>query len=361
MTDADTNSNAAQPGSQPGRRYALVTPCRDEADYAVMTLSSIADQTEPPALWVIVDDGSSDRTPQILRQWSERLPYVKVVRREKRQQNGRRVGAGVVEAFDAGLEHVDLDAVDYVCKFDLDLKMPPGYFAAVMDEMESDPRLAVFSGKPYFRHRDAIGRERMVSEMCGDENAVGMAKFYRVSAFKDIGGFVRELMWDGIDGHMCRMKGWRARSRNGIEALRFEHLRPMGTSHRGWWTGRARHGRGQHFMGTGFVYMLASAVYRLSRPPLVLGGIAMMSGYVWSILRRRPRFDESYDKPEFRRFLRRYQRMCLLQGKEAATRQLDEEQADVFKERQARVPTHPALNESRAGTPFLPTPTPATS
>jgi len=322
-----SDAPAADPA--PGRRYALVTPCRDEAAYAEQTVASVANQTEPPALWVIVDDGSTDATPEILAKWARRLPYVRIVRREASERSERRVGAGVIEAFEVGLAEVDLASVDYVCKFDLDLRMPEGYFAGVMDELERDERLAVFSGKPYFRLQGPLGGGRLVSEMCGDENAVGMAKFYRVAAYRDIGGFVRELMWDGIDGHMCRMRGWRAASRD-VPALRFEHLRPMGTSHRGWWTGRARHGRGQHFMGTGPVYMLASACYRLTRPPVVLGGLAMLCGYGASILKRRPRFDQKYDRPDFRRFLRRYQRLCLLRGKQRATQIVEAEQAPAF-------------------------------
>ena len=332
MPDRDDQPQTPdRPTPRPGRRYALVTPCRDEADFADQTLASVADQTEPPALWVVVDDGSSDRTPEILAAWQKRLPYLKIVRRD--DKGGRRVGAGVVEAFDEGLGHVDLDAVDYVCKFDLDLKMPVGYFAGVMDAMEADPRLAAFSGKPYFRHRNPLGVERMTSEMCGDENAVGMAKFYRVDAFRQIGGFVRELMWDGIDGHQCRLNGWRAASRDD-EALRFEHLRPMGTSHRGWWTGRARHGRGQHFMGTGTLYMAASAGYRLTRPPRLIGGVAMMWGYLSAMLRREPRYDQKYNDPSFRRFLRRYQRLCLLHGKDRATEMVDAEHAGGHETRQ---------------------------
>ena len=71
--------------------------------------------------------------------------------------------------------------------------------------MEADPRIGTASGKPYFT-RPTTGK--LVSEMCGDENSVGMVKFYRRECFKQIGGFVRELMWDGIDCHRCRMLGW---------------------------------------------------------------------------------------------------------------------------------------------------------
>lgn len=301
-----------------GRRYCLITPCRDEQEFAEVTLSSVAAQTEPPSLWIVVDDGSKDRTPEILRQWQQKLPYLRIVTRADRGE--RRLGGGVIDAFYDGYAAIDPHEFDYICKFDLDLQLPPTYFADVMNAMQADGRLAVFSGKPYFRRGN-----RMTSEMCGDENAVGMIKFYRVAAFEQIGGFVRELMWDGIDGHRCRMLGWRAQSRDDPQ-LRFTHLRPMGTSHKSWWTGRVRHGRGQYFMGTGPVYMLASAVYRMSRPPRVIGGIAMLWGYVGSALRGARR----YENREFRHFLRRYHWRCLLMGKKRATRRVEAEQASVF-------------------------------
>ena len=93
-----------------------------------------------------------------------------------------------------------------------------------------------------------------------------MTKFYRMRCFREIGGFVHQVMWDGIDGHRCRQLGWIAVSWDEPE-LRFVHLRPMGTSHKNWWTGRMRWGFGQYFMGTPPVYYLAVAVYRSTSPP----------------------------------------------------------------------------------------------
>ncbi len=158
--------------------------------------------------------------------------------------------------------------------------------------------------------------------MIGDENSLGMTKFYRTSCFRQIGGFVREVMWDGIDGHRCRQLGWIAVSWDDPE-LRFVHLRPMGSSHKSWWTGRKRHGFGQYFMGTSPVWMLASAAYRMTRPPLVVGGLGMAVGYFESLLARNPRYGDE----EFRRFLRGYQWACLLKGKRRATAELDARQA----------------------------------
>jgi hypothetical protein len=295
------------------RRIVLISPCRDEARYMRRTLDSVAAQTLQPALWVVVDDGSTDETPRILEEYRAKLPYLRVVRREDRGK--RAVGPGVIEAFYAGLETVDLDGFDYVCKLDLDLDLPPRYFQTLVERMESDPRLGTCSGKPYFPHPQTGA---LVSEACGDETSVGMTKFYRTECFRQIGGFVRQVMWDGIDNHRCRMLGWKACSWD-EEPIRFVHLRPMGSSQQSLWTGRKRHGFGQYFMGTGPLYMLASAAFRAVRPPLVVGGLGMLAGYFGAMIKGAPR----YDDPRFRRFLRGYQRACLLKGKRAATAALD--------------------------------------
>jgi biofilm PGA synthesis N-glycosyltransferase PgaC len=295
------------------RRIVLISPCRDEAQYMRRTLDSVAGQTLQPALWVVVDDGSTDDTPRILEEFSARLPYLRVVRRQDRGK--RAVGPGVIEAFYAGLDTVNLDEFDYVCKLDLDLDLPPTYFQTLVERMEADPRLGTCSGKPYFPHPQT---GTLVSEACGDETSVGMTKFYRTGCFRQIGGFVRQVMWDGIDNHRCRMLGWKACSWD-EPPIRFVHLRPMGSSQQSLWTGRKRHGFGQYFMGTGPVYMLASALFRAMRPPLVVGGLGMLVGYFGAMFKGAKR----YDDPQFRRFLRRYQRGCLLKGKRAATASLD--------------------------------------
>ncbi len=280
------------------------------------TLDSVAGQSVPPALWLIVDDGSTDQTPGILADYAGRFEFIRVLERADR---GRRsVGPGVVEAFYAGYGQIDPSAYDYVCKLDLDLELPPRYFEILMQRMESNRRIGTCSGKPYVVDSNATPRP----ETCGDEMSVGMIKFYRTACFEQIGGFVRQVMWDGIDCHRCRQLGWIACSWDDVP-LRFTHLRPMGSSEGGTWSGRQRHGFGQYFMGTGLMYMTASALFRMSRPPYIAGGVAMWWGYVSSMLNRRARYSDT----EFRRFLRRYHWDCLLRGKPRATRRLDEVQA----------------------------------
>src|SRR6476620_9410068 len=165
--------------SEAGRGYLLVTPCRDEAKYARRTLDSVTGQTVLPSLWIIVDDGSTDETPQILREYAERFPWIQIVTRGDR--GDRKLGGGVIDAFYAGYETIDPDEFDYVCKLDLDLDLPLTYFERLMQRMEQDPRVGTASGKPFY-----LLDGRKVMEVCGDENSVGMVKFYRTECFKQI-------------------------------------------------------------------------------------------------------------------------------------------------------------------------------
>lgn len=292
------------------RRYLLISPCRDEADYMRQTLDSVIAQSIRPAKWVIVDDGSTDESPQILAEYTRQHDWIQIVTRPDR---GRRaVGPGVIDAFYSGYETILPDDFDYLCKLDLDLRLPPRYFEILMDRMKANPFIATCSGKAYVEEDG-----RLVDERHGDETSLGMTKFYRVSCFKAIGGFVREVMWDGIDCHRCRMNGWIACSWDDPD-LRFVHLRPMGSSQQSIYSGRMRHGFGQYFMGTGFLFMAASALYRISEKPCVLGSLAMLWGWIKSAIQRKPR----YEDVEFRKFLRRYQRRALLLGKKRAIEEI---------------------------------------
>lgn len=291
-------------------RYVLISPCRDEARYMRHTLDTVVAQSIRPTRWIIVDDGSTDQTPEILAEYAARHDWIEVVTLTNR---GRRlVGPGVIDAFYAGYQSIDVDDYDFLCKLDLDLKLPPRYFEILMARMAADPRIATCSGKAY---SDVDGR--LVYERHGDETSLGMTKFYRVSSFKAIGGFVREVMWDGIDCHCCRMKGWIACSWDEPD-LRFIHLRPEGSSQLNIFAGRVRAGHGQYFMGTGLVYMIAVAINRIHQKPYVLGSLAMLWGWLSSAIRRRPRYGDA----SYRRFVRRYQRRALLIGKARAVAEI---------------------------------------
>lgn len=290
------------------RRYLIVTPCRDEAEFLQVTIDTVAAQSVRPSCWVIVDDGSKDATPDILRAACEKHDFIRVVGRQDR--GDRAVGPGVIQAFNSGLESVNLDDFDYVCKMDADLELPPRYFERLMEEMEKDPALGAVSGKMFLRHDDGT----LEHERRGDDHAAGPTKFYRRTCFQHIGGFVPMVGWDGIDGHMCRLNGWVARSIMDDE-LQVVHLRQMGSSHKGIMHGRMRGGEGKWRLGSSPWYLLATGVYRAFDPPYVIGACGMIYGYFRAMIRG----IERYDEPSYLRHLRRYEWRALLKGKNRTT------------------------------------------
>ena len=302
------------------RAYVIVSPCRNEAAFMRRTLDSVAAQTHRPARWVIVDDGSTDETPEILAEYAAKHDWIRIVSNPDRGH--RAVGPGVIQAFYAGLETVSLDDYVYLCKLDLDLDLPTGYFEGLIAKMEADPRLGSCSGKTWYTEK---GTGRHVSEKIGDEMSIGASKFYRVACFRQIGGFVREVMWDGLDCHKSRQLGWKTGSFRDPE-LAFEHLRPMGSSQQNIYAGRRRHGFGQYFMGSDPVYFTATAIKKMAHPPYVLGGLATLQGFLAAWLRG----DEQYDDPELRAFIRAYQRAALFKGKARAVAEIEARQASVF-------------------------------
>lgn len=295
--------------TQTGRRYLVITPCRDEAEYLPITIETMIKQTVPPALWLIVDDGSTDATPDLVEEASKQHPWIKLYKRADR--GSRAVGAGVIEAFNEGLAQVDLDEYDYLCKLDADLGLPEVYFQRLIERMEADPLLGNFSGKTYINPSG----DRWVSERMGDENAIGPTKFYRTQCFKDIGGFVSQVCWDGIDGHMCRMKGWKALSSDDQE-IRVKHHRPHGSSQQSLWTGRKRWGRGKYFMGSSPLFMLGVAGYRAIERPFIIGSLGLLTGYVQAWISGHQRMTDR----EYLRHLHRYELRSLFLGKRRTMR-----------------------------------------
>jgi len=277
------------------RRYVLISPVRDEAEYLQLTIDSVVSQTVLPVRWVIVDDGSSDGTGALADAAAAEHAWITVLHR--RDRGRRSVGPGVVEAFYAGYDSLGDLEYDYLCKLDGDVSFGPRYFERLFELFERDPRLGSASGKVFLPLNGRLVKERMI-----DDHVAGQVKCHRRRCFEEIGGFVREVMWDAIDGHRARMLGWKARSFPDAD-LRIIHHRLMGSSQQSIIHGRLRWGRGQYFMGTHPLYVLASGINRMRERPFFVGGLCIIIGYFTSWLRGLPRYDDA----EFRRALRTWQ------------------------------------------------------
>ena len=263
----------------PLRRYLLISPCRDEAQYLRRTLDSVAAQSVPPALWVVVDDGSTDDTPTILEAYARRLPYLRVVRRADR--GGRQVGPGVIAAFYSGLETVHLEDFDYVCKLDMDLDLPVRYFELLMQRMEGEPRIGTTSGKPIRPSANRGAGAGLWRRDVGrhDQDSVSPVWGDRRRASGPVGR---------IDCHRARMLGWLAESVD-LEPIRLSTCTAApATGH----LTAAAVGFGQYFMGTCRSTIWPSPSIAC-RPTRYWSGVCMLWGYFRSWLKGLQRYDDS--------------------------------------------------------------------
>ena len=161
-------------------KLLVISPVRDEAAYLQKTIDSVAAQTVCPTTWLIVDDGSKDGTLAIAEHAAAEHDWIRIHHRADR--GVRKIGSGVVEAFDEGLNQCDPEDFDYVCKLDGDLEFGPAYFERLFARFEADPKLGTASGKAWVR----MG-ERLIPERSGDDFSHGQTKLYRVQCFNEIG------------------------------------------------------------------------------------------------------------------------------------------------------------------------------
>ena len=290
-------SPSTQPSASPARVVPLViiAPVRDEADLIRLTLDSMVAQTVKPVEWIIVDDGSQDGTADIVREYAAKHPFIRLVQRPDR--GFRKVGGGVVAAFKFGITQIEHQDYEYIAKLDGDMSFGPRYLECMFEQFALEPKLAAVSGKVY---REEEGKK--IEEIIIDEHVAGQFKLYRRMAFEEIGGFVEEVLWDGIDVHTARMKGWTTKSFLHTDAILMHH-RLMGSSDKNVYRGRLRWGRGIWFMGYHPLYALASGIFRMREKPFVIGGLLIIAGYLGAAIKRAPR----YDNPEFREHLHRWQ------------------------------------------------------
>ncbi|MBI3728478.1 MAG: glycosyltransferase family 2 protein [Burkholderiales bacterium] len=290
-------SPSTQPSASPARVVPLViiAPVRDEADLIRLTLDSMVAQTVKPVEWIIVDDGSQDGTADIVRDYAAKHPFIRLVQRPDR--GFRKVGGGVVAAFKFGITQIEHQEYEYIAKLDGDMSFGPRYLECMFEQFALEPKLAAVSGKVY---RDEKGQK--IEEIIIDEHVAGQFKLYRRTAFEEIGGFVEEVLWDGIDVHTARMKGWTTKSFLHPDAILMHH-RLMGSSDKNVYRGRLRWGRGIWFMGYHPLYALASGIFRMREKPFVIGGLLIIAGYLGAAIKRAPR----YENPEFREHLHHWQ------------------------------------------------------
>jgi len=256
--------------------YVLITPARNEAQFIELTIRSVLSQTVLPLKWLIVSDGSTDGTDEIVSEYASNHPWIELVRMPERRE---RHFAGKVYAFNAGYARVKELSYEVIGNLDGDITFDQDYLAFLLRKFADNPRLGV-GGTPY-EERNTQYDYRFVSI----EHVPGACQLFRRKCFEEIGGYapVKGGTIDSIAVMTARMKGWETRA---FTDKLCRHHRESGTAQGGALTARFRRGAKGYAVGNHPVWELFRAVYQMTRRPYIVGGLALLFGYVWSPIRR---------------------------------------------------------------------------
>ena len=260
--------------------YVLVSPVRNEAAFLQKTIESMIRQTAIPLKWIIVNDGSTDNTGEIVRRYVPEHPWIELVEMPQRRD---RSFAGKVTAFNAGFEKVKSLNYDVIGNLDGDISFDPDHFEFLLGRFAEDSTLGVAG--TVFREE---GYSSETDSFEGHKHVAGQCQLFRKQCWEDIGGYIPHRA-GGIDWMAvttARMKGWKTQS---FREKYFFHYRHLGTAERGILKSLFSYGEKDYYLGGHPVWELFRVAYRVTKWPYVLGGISLGLGYCWAFIRRTPR------------------------------------------------------------------------
>lgn len=259
--------------------YVLVTPARNEEAFIEKTIQSMIAQTVVPKRWVIVSDGSIDRTDEIVKRYAIQYPWMELLRMPERKE---RHFAAKVRCFAAGFERVRSDHFDVIGNLDADISFEPRYIEFLLDRFARDKDLGV-AGTPFIE--GSVSYDYKFTSL---EHVSGACQLFRRKCFESIGGYV-EVKSGGIDWiavTTARMKGWKTRTF--VEQSCYHH-RPMGTASRSKLRAAFSLGMQDYCLGGHPLWQVFRGCYQMRRRPYVLGGLLLVAGYASALLRGHPK------------------------------------------------------------------------
>ena len=282
-------------GQRLDSKYVLVSPVKDEEKYIETTIKSVICQTVRPARWIIVDDASRDGTPGIIRRYTEKFPWIEVLRLDR--DSKRRIGFAEVRAFACGYRLIENVPHDFVVKLDCDLDLPDDYFENLITRLCEDERLGICSG--IYLEKNSRG---WVPARLPDYHAAGASKVMRAACFRQIGGFVLCPGWDTVDEVRARAMGWKTCH---FKEIPFYHLKPEGSG-----SGHLRTslmcGEIDYLTGVGAHFVLLKSFHRMTvRKPILLRGFGLIAGFLKAFMLRKPKLVSAHEAKLYRQLLNR--------------------------------------------------------
>jgi biofilm PGA synthesis N-glycosyltransferase PgaC len=291
--------------TMPFPSYIVISPVKDEDQFIALTLESVVRQTQRPARWIIVDDGSADRTPSMVNRYLRENSFIRLI--QSRQGGARLTGTTEIRAFQRGFELLEGQPYDFIVKLDGDLSFVPDYFERLLGEFQNDSKLGIASGVYEEQEDDGAWHEVRMPPY----HAAGASKVIRRACFEAIGGFVNTPGWDTVDEIRAMTRGWKTRH---FRHLRIKHLRREGSAAGLHQTNRML-GEIYYLTGGSKLFFILKVLGRMLRRPFVSGGLAMLRGYLNCWRQRRPLLVSVEEQACYRALLRgrltgRLQRLC---------------------------------------------------
>ena len=257
--------------------YVIITPARNEEAFIEGTIKSFIAQTVLPAKWVIVSDGSTDGTDEIVKQYMKSNRWIELVRMPEHRD---RQFAAKVQAFNAGYEKIK--GIDYhiIGNLDADITFEEGYFEFLLNKFDEIPDLGV-AGTPFV---EDLTRTYDYS-FTNIEHVSGACQLFRRKCFEDIGGYL-PIKGGGIDWTAvttARMKGWKTRTFT--EKVCFHHKK-MGTGNSSAYIALFKHGQKDYYLGGHPLWQIFRTFYQMTKRPFIVGGLLIFFGFAWESLTR---------------------------------------------------------------------------
>jgi glycosyltransferase involved in cell wall biosynthesis len=262
-------------------QYVLITPARNEEAFIEKTIETVVRQTVLPVKWVIVNDGSTDATSIIVKNWTAKYDWIELVDLPVRLE---RNFAAKVYAFNAGRAKLDDIPYEIIGNLDGDVALDEDHLEFLLTKFADDPRLGV-AGTIF---SEEGGYSSGTDSFEGQNHVSGQCQIFRRKCLDEIGGYVANEAGgiDWIAVTTARMLGWKTRS---YREKSFFHFRHMGTAERGILASSFSYGEKDYYLGGHPLWELFRVTYRMTQPPFLLNGLALGLGYASAVIRRMKR------------------------------------------------------------------------
>jgi glycosyltransferase involved in cell wall biosynthesis len=240
-------------------KYYIVIPTYNEEKFISLTLQSLVEQTVLPSKIVVVNDGSTDKTEEIVQSFVIKYPFIALV--NKTSDAIHLPGSKVIQAFQKGLENLD-ENFDIIAKLDADLIFPKNYFETIIKHFQSDEKIGMVGGFCYIE-KDG---NWILENLTDKDHIRGALKAYRKETFHQIGGLKPQMGWDTVDELLCKFYNWKVVT---DQSLHVKHLKPTGASYDK--TARYKQGEAFYTLGYGFwITTIASLKLAMRKGKLLL-------------------------------------------------------------------------------------------